>query len=526
MSGNRLSPEHADGRVQRSKLRFNTGPPREQSVDALLSPEALGRRPQKAATIDGGGGPRRSFLGLAEGSPASRRPSNSNTGMPPSPRKDVPRLSGLGSTPDLLGRRPSKSGTKERPTPLLQLKEPGGRSPALLGSTLPRVVSMPTLNADGGQRSARGMPSPRGMPASPRTPSSGATSSPARRPSRLASSGGLLRASQRLEQDGFAAGSREPPRSPRASTRMPSKGALRVSTRSVDSDVGGSKEFPEGRTARVASKLSSSRGMARLNSKAQADGSASTTEPTEDLLNTGLLSFEATTPRTPRCPDPQVEAMKEIARLRRELMIPMESMQAAMKLFKQHATVPANGVVFTDGELTKANLASVMRQMSSGTSNDLVETCLVDNAFEIADKDENGSISFYEFAIWYSSHSFDEMFNLDSKEIELRTLSAQLGMPMSEIDTYRKHFDSFDIDGNGTMDRTEFYEMLLKCLKVPKHIGIPKNRVEQMWSDADADGSGVIEFIEFVLFYAKYFGAKGMDGYYAKNGLVDTLRGR
>jgi len=341
--------------------------------------------------------------------------------------------------------------------------------------------------------------------------------------SRVPSKGALRVSTRSVDSD---AGGREPPRSPRTSTRMPSKGALRVSTRSVDSDVGGSKEFPEGRTARVASKLSSSRGMARLNSKAQADGSASTTEPTEDLLNTGLLSFEATTPRTPRCPDPQVEAMKEIARLRRELMIPMESMQAAMKLFKQHATVPANGVVFTDGELTKANLASVMRQMSSGTSNDLVETCLVDNAFEIADKDENGSISFYEFAIWYSSHSFDEMFNLDSKEIELRTLSAQLGMPMSEIDTYRKHFDSFDIDGNGTMDRTEFYEMLLKCLKVPKHIGIPKNRVEQMWSDADADGSGVIEFIEFVLFYAKYFGAKGMDGYYAKNGLVDTLRGR
>jgi Ca2+-binding EF-hand superfamily protein len=238
-----------------------------------------------------------------------------------------------------------------------------------------------------------------------------------------------------------------------------------------------------------------------------------------------LLLYEPTTPRTPRAPDPQVEAMKEIARLRRELMIPMESMQAAMKLFRDHATVPENGVVFKDGELSKENLASVMRRMA-GSADTQMEDCLVDNAFTVADKDENGSISFYEFAIWYSSHSFDEHFNLDAREVELRQLSRQLDMPISEIDTYKRHFDSFDTDGNGTMDRTEFYDMLLKCLKVPKHIGIPANRVQQMWADADTDHSGVIEFIEFVVFFAKYFGNRGMDGYYSKNGLVNALHGR
>jgi Ca2+-binding EF-hand superfamily protein len=305
---------------------------------------------------------------------------------------------------------------------------------------------------------------------------------------------------------------------------VPSKGALRVSTRSEDS-ASSSKEYSDVRTPRTSSKLSSSKGLLRVNSKNRADGTASTTEPADDLLNSGLLSYEPATPRTPRAPDPQVEAMKEIARLRRELMIPMESMQAAMKLFRQHATVPQGSQVFTDGELTKPNLASVMRQMS-GSADDVIETCLVDNAFTIADKDENGTISFYEFAIWYSSHSFDEHFNLDARELELRKLSRQLDMPMSEIDTYRRHFDSFDTDGNGTMDRTEFYDMLLKCLKVPKHIGIPANRVQQMWADADTDHSGVIEFIEFVVFFAKYFGNRGMDGYYSKNGLVNALHGR
>jgi Ca2+-binding EF-hand superfamily protein len=219
--------------------------------------------------------------------------------------------------------------------------------------------------------------------------------------------------------------------------------------------------------------------------------------------------------------------MREICRLQREHMIPMESMQSAMKLFRQHATVPEGGLVFADGELTKADLASVMRQMA-GSTNDAIETCLVDSAFSVADKDSNGFITFYEFAIWFSSHSFDEHFNLDAKDLELRKLSRQLDMPLSEIDTYKRHFDSFDTDGNGTMDRTEFYGMLLKCLKVPGHVGLPAGRVQQLWAGADSDGNGVIDFAEFVVFFAKYFpqfGSSGMHQYYCQNGLLNTLHG-
>ena len=58
----------------------------------------------------------------------------------------------------------------------------------------------------------------------------------------------------------------------------------------------------------------------------------STDEPPEEWRSGGLLS-QAQTPRSPRpSRDQQVEAMREICRLQREHMIPMESMQAAMKL--------------------------------------------------------------------------------------------------------------------------------------------------------------------------------------------------
>jgi Ca2+-binding EF-hand superfamily protein len=218
--------------------------------------------------------------------------------------------------------------------------------------------------------------------------------------------------------------------------------------------------------------------------------------------------------------------MKDIHQLRREMMIPMDSFVAAMRLFKEHATVLEDGIVWTDGELSKEQLANVMKEMAGSTNIEL-ETQWVESAFALADQDLNGSISFREFVIWYSSHSFDEDFTLDAKELELRKLGRDLDMAPTELDRYKRHFDSFDTDGSGAMDRTEFYDMMLKCLKVPKHIGLPTNRVQQLWSAADSDGSGEIDFAEFVVFFSKYFpqgGSCGMDQYYALHGLVNALQ--
>jgi Ca2+-binding EF-hand superfamily protein len=264
---------------------------------------------------------------------------------------------------------------------------------------------------------------------------------------------------------------------------------------------------------------------------------ASTKEPSEEALPSGLVlqaeganvlrQAVARSAHTSTDPDKQGQAMKEICRLRREMMIPLESMQAAMKLFREHATVPADGVLFADGVLTKANLASVMRQLA-GSHNSEFESSWVDSAFKLADKDRDGSISFQEFAIWFSSRSFDEDLNLDGKELELRKLSRTLDMAASDIEKYKRHFDSFDTDGNGTMCREEFYDMMLKCLKIPKHIGLPAVRVQQLWSAADSDGSGSIDFSEFAAFFSKYFpqgGACGMDQYYSQNSLLNVLHG-
>ncbi|CAK0854379.1 unnamed protein product [Prorocentrum cordatum] len=217
-------------------------------------------------------------------------------------------------------------------------------------------------------------------------------------------------------------------------------------------------------------------------------------------------------------PDPQAQAVKEICRLRRETMIPLETMQAAMRLFREHATVPADGVLFTDGFLPRESLEGVMKQLAGS-----------DSAFSrLAGRDKGGCVNFREFAIWFSSHSFDEPVVLDASKLELRQLSRELNMSASEVETYKRHFDSFDTDGNGRIDRHEFYEMIVKCLKVPKHIGLPAGRLQQLWAAADSDGSGVINFAEFAVFFSKYFpdaGSCGMSQYYSQNGLLNRLHG-
>jgi Ca2+-binding EF-hand superfamily protein len=217
-------------------------------------------------------------------------------------------------------------------------------------------------------------------------------------------------------------------------------------------------------------------------------------------------------------------------RLRRERAVPLDSMQAAFNIFKQHAVVPQeDALLVEEGYLTKEHLAAVLEQMAVVSDDELDRELIIDEAFRIADKDGNGTISFREFAIWVSSHSFDASgMHLEADELELRKLGRKLGVDAKSMDTYKRYFDEFDADGSGEIDREEFEEMLYKCLRIPRHIGLPASRVQQLWRAADYDGGGGIDMEEFVKFYMKYFSqvggaeCKGLQQFYSQ-GLSQRL---
>lgn len=62
-----------------------------------------------------------------------------------------------------------------------------------------------------------------------------------------------------------------------------------------------------------------------------------------------------------------------------------------------------------------------------------------------------------------------------------------------ELDKLKGVFDRFDKDRNGAIDRNEFADFLAAIGKQ-----MSEEKIDEGFRDIDTDGSGVIEFSEFV----------------------------
>ncbi|KAI8776615.1 squidulin [Biomphalaria glabrata] len=83
----------------------------------------------------------------------------------------------------------------------------------------------------------------------------------------------------------------------------------------------------------------------------------------------------------------------------------------------------------------------------------------------------------------------------------------ELGLNQKEFDNINRAFCLFDQDGNGKISRGEIREVV-------KAIGRPmsEREIEEMMRNADLDGSGYVEFHEFLPLIAHEFAAKqGVD---------------
>lgn len=113
-------------------------------------------------------------------------------------------------------------------------------------------------------------------------------------------------------------------------------------------------------------------------------------------------------------------------------------------------------------------------------------------------------LNFNQFAIWFSSCYFREDVSLDEEAKKVRKLARKHSIHHADVERYKRIFHSFDGDGSGTIDCSEFEKLLCICTKVPKSIGLPAARVKHLWQIADADGDQEITFDEFLTFYTKY----------------------
>lgn len=203
---------------------------------------------------------------------------------------------------------------------------------------------------------------------------------------------------------------------------------------------------------------------------------------------------------------------QQVSSLAAMLNLPSDRVSSAYRLFKEHADGPGEGASLVgEGRLTKRQFGKLACAMTGCHSEDDLPAGIVDDAFRSADKDGGGEIDFSEFAIWFTANSFSERLTLDAGQRALRKLARTYSMSYAQVDQYKQHFDKFDLDRSGMIESDEFQNLLCKCAKIPAN-GLSHSRLQQLWRVADADGSGEVDFEEFVVFYRKYFDVAAGEG--------------
>lgn len=121
-------------------------------------------------------------------------------------------------------------------------------------------------------------------------------------------------------------------------------------------------------------------------------------------------------------------------------------------------------------------------------------------SMEAIDENGNGDLEFEEFVQWLgrASETADEFAILKSK------IRAQGTRPLSnaQIDQLREVFRHFDADGSGSIDVNELGAVFQAMGQT-----LSQEELESLMKQADDDGSGEMEFEEFLLLMCSNFGS-------------------
>lgn len=108
--------------------------------------------------------------------------------------------------------------------------------------------------------------------------------------------------------------------------------------------------------------------------------------------------------------------------------------------------------------------------------------------------------------LWYQAHEFiEDLCVMSPRAKELREIAREYDMPIPDVEDIQKHFDRFDEDRSGHIDREEFTQLLCTLLRVKDPSDLPPDRIHRYWMQIDLDHSGEVSFREFVPWYATYF---------------------
>eukprot|EP00931_Biecheleriopsis_adriatica_P082290 TRINITY_DN55714_c0_g1_i1.p1 TRINITY_DN55714_c0_g1~~TRINITY_DN55714_c0_g1_i1.p1 ORF type:complete len:458 (-),score=69.79 TRINITY_DN55714_c0_g1_i1:125-1498(-) len=121
-----------------------------------------------------------------------------------------------------------------------------------------------------------------------------------------------------------------------------------------------------------------------------------------------------------------------------------------------------------------------------------------------ADKNGDGSIAFEEYLLWMRQCGFFELVSVtDPTEREFRALAREVGMEVPEIEKLRDVFSSFDTDGSGFIERVEFVSVMMHVMKIKHTEDFSDQRLRRYWNEA-AKGAAHLSFANFVRWYIEH----------------------
>jgi len=132
------------------------------------------------------------------------------------------------------------------------------------------------------------------------------------------------------------------------------------------------------------------------------------------------------------------------------------------------------------------------------------------------DTDGSGQISWEEFQTWYCetfsidiSPDFTDFFSDDivpTTERLIREVAKKTGSDNMCIESIYKQFTALDNDKSGHLDKAEFQILIERQITQGSDVQeLPAKVLDKLWLDIDADGSGMVSFEEFAVWYLKFF---------------------
>eukprot|EP00928_Gymnodinium_smaydae_P043325 TRINITY_DN29052_c0_g2_i1.p1 TRINITY_DN29052_c0_g2~~TRINITY_DN29052_c0_g2_i1.p1 ORF type:complete len:611 (-),score=138.48 TRINITY_DN29052_c0_g2_i1:61-1764(-) len=120
--------------------------------------------------------------------------------------------------------------------------------------------------------------------------------------------------------------------------------------------------------------------------------------------------------------------------------------------------------------------------------------------------DSRGYITFEEYVQWSRHTAFaEELVVKDPVELSMRKIARDYGLPMCDIERFKRVFNSFDDDGSGEIEEEEFRKIIIKLMKVKNESDLSTKRLERYWREIDRDGGGSVDFPEFLRWYLAEF---------------------